>query len=107
MTRAGSFELEAEAQAVDARRKTMTRYERDQIDRRAGKLMNVIGMATSLDGLIKAIAHGDPEAEAAWTDDALKGLADVLSDMKWNLKILTDKVAEPAPYESEYVTGRY
>ena len=81
-------------------------FEKDQKERRIGTLNRIIGGMEAMQASIKAIAQSDPDADRAWADDALKGLADVISDMHWNLKNLEDQVGEPAPHESEYTTGR-
>ena len=75
-------------------------------ERRIATLKRVHGNMLAVEQSIKAIAQADPDADEAWADDALKGLNDVISDMHWNLKNMEDKVAEPAPHENEYVTGR-
>ena len=100
---------------ADARRNPMInrdlareipRNEREQIEGRIGTLKQVHGNMVAVEASIKAIAQADPDADEAWADDALKGLADVISDMAWNLKNMEDKVAEPAPHESLEQTGR-
>ena len=84
----------------------LSAFERREIDRRIGTLRKVRDNMMLVEASIKAIGHADPDAEEAWTDDALKGLADVISDMAWNLKNMEDKVAEPHPHETLEQTGR-
>ena len=79
---------------------------RDDLNWRIGILRGIHGNMVAVEASIKAIAQADPDADEAWADDALRGLADVISDMAWNLKNMEDKVAEPAPYESLEQTGR-
>ena len=84
----------------------LDRFEHDQIDRRIGTLKRVHDNMVAVEASIKAIAQADPDADEAWADDALKGLADVISDMAWNLKNMEEKVAEPHPHETLEQTGR-
>ena len=84
----------------------LDRFARDQIDRRIGTLCKVRDNMILVEASIKAIGHADPDAEEAWTDDALKGLTDVIHDMAWNLKLMEDSVAEPHPHETLEQTGR-
>lgn len=98
--------IETEFQKGQAARRKAFNSEKLAIVSHIGTLMQVHSNMLAIEASIKVIAQADPEVDKAWADDALKGLADVISDMAWNLKNLEDKVAEPAPHESLEITGR-